>query len=91
MVSPSDIPRPQVKLFALLTCSHCKDTKRFLQDHGVPYKLVQVDMLLGEERRQALDELKQANPLCSFPTLIVGDQVITGFKKEAMKKALALE
>ena len=91
MVSHSDNSRPQVKLFALLTCSHCKDTIRFLQDHGVPYKLVQVDMLLGEERRRALDELKQANPLSSFPTLIVGDQVIAGFKKGVIKKALALE
>jgi glutaredoxin-like protein NrdH len=91
MVSHPDIPRQQVKLFALLTCSHCKDTKRFLQDHGVPYTLVQVDMLLGEERRQALDELKQANPLCSFPTLILGDQVIVGFNKDLIKKALASE
>ena len=91
MVFRSDKSKPQVKLFALFTCSHCKDTKRFLQDHGVPYKLVQVDMLPGEERRQALDELKQANPLCSFPTLIVDDQVIAGFKKDLIKKALSLE
>lgn len=82
--------RSNVKLYALSTCIHCKNTKEFLNKCGVDYECVEVDKLEGEERKKTLDEVKKFNPSCSFPTVIIGDKVIVGFKKEEIQEALNL-
>ncbi|MDP3283802.1 MAG: glutaredoxin family protein [Desulfobacterales bacterium] len=79
-----------VKIFSLSTCSHCKATKKFLGDCTVKYDFVDVDLLQGEERAAILEEVKKFNPNCSFPTVIIGDKVIVGFKEKEIKEALGL-
>ena len=86
-------PRPEAKaaaiiLYALQTCSHCKDTKKWLQKRAVVFKTVYVDMLVGAERNDTMRYLKGINPAVSFPTLQVGDKTITGFKPQAIEAAL---
>ena len=80
-----------VKLYALTTCIHCRDTKDFLDKCGVDYDCVNVDKLDADERRQLLAEIKEANPGCAFPMLLIGPKVIIGFKREEIKEALNLE
>jgi glutaredoxin-like protein NrdH len=75
-------------LYTLSTCIHCRNTKEFLSDHGVEYDSIDVDKLQGEERRRIIEELKQYNPNLSFPTIIIGDHVIVGFKKDELLKCL---
>jgi glutaredoxin len=79
-----------VKIFSLSTCSHCKSTKKFLNDCTVQYDFVDVDLLQGEERAAILEEVKKFNPNCSFPTVIIGDKVIVGYKEKEIKEALGL-
>ena len=79
-----------VKLYALSTCIHCKDTREFLDKCGVDYDCVHVDNLDGDERRQILDEIKKTNPACAFPMLLIGGKVIIGFKREEIREALNL-
>lgn len=79
-----------IKLYALSTCIHCRNTKEFLNDCGVNYNCVDVDQLEGDERRKIIEEIKKSNPNCAFPMLIIGDKVIIGFKKEEIKEALNL-
>ena len=81
---------PPVKIYTLSTCSHCKATKKFLGKCGVQYEFTDVDLLEGEERRAILEEVKQFNPNCSFPTIIIGDKVIVGHKEDEIKAALGL-
>lgn len=81
--------RPIV-LYALQTCSHCKDAKRWLQERQVPFRTIYVDMLVGDERNDTLRRLRRINPSISFPTLLVGETPIVGFKKETILAALAL-
>ena len=83
----SDTP---VKLYSLSTCSHCKSTKKFLSDCTVRYDFVDVDLLEGEERKAILEDVKKFNPKCSFPTIIIGDKVIVGFKENEIMEALGL-
>ena len=83
----SDIP---VKLFSLSTCGHCKSTKKLLSDCTVHYDFVDVDLLEGEERKAILEDVKKFNPRCSFPTIIIGDIVIVGYREEEIKEALGL-
>jgi len=79
-----------VKIYALSTCIHCMSAKDFLNDCGVQYDCVDVDKLDSEARRQILEEIKRINPNCSFPTLIIGDKIIVGFRRDEIKEALGL-
>ena len=80
-----------IKLYALTTCIHCKDTKEYLDKCGVDYDCVNVDKLDGDERRLLIEEIKKANPGCAFPMLLIGSKVIIGFRRDEIKEALNLE
>jgi len=54
------------------------------------YEFVDVDLLQGEERQAILEDVKKFNPKCSFPTIIIGDTVIVGFKENEIRAALGL-
>ena len=80
----------KVKVFSLSTCSHCKSTKKLLSDCTIQYEFVDVDLLEGEERKAILEDVKKLNPKCSFPTIIIGEKVIVGYKEQQIKEALGL-
>ena len=80
-----------VQLFSLSTCGHCKATKTLLSECAVKYDFTDVDLLTGKERTAILEDIKKFNPNCSFPTIIIGDMVIVGFKEKEIKAALKLE
>jgi glutaredoxin-like protein NrdH len=77
-------------LYALSTCSHCKSTKKLLNDCNVEYHYVEVDDLEGEERKAIIQDIKALNPRCSFPTIKINDIVIVGYKEKEIKKALGI-
>jgi glutaredoxin len=79
-----------VKVYALSTCIHCRNCKDFLNEMGVTYDCVHVDELTGEERKQIVEEVRKLNPSVSFPTVVVGDKVVVGFKKEELIRLLEL-
>ena len=79
-----------VKIFSLSTCSHCKSTKKLLDECTIKYEFVDVDQLQGDERMAIVEDVKKFNPKCSFPTIIIGDKVIVGFKEKEIKEALGL-
>ncbi len=79
---------PSVKVFALSTCIHCKQAKQFLDDMRVAYDCTHVDLLTGEERKQAIEEVRNYNPSLSFPTIVIGGKVIVGFRKDEIQSAL---
>ena len=79
-----------VKMYSLSTCSHCKATKRVLDECHVKYDFTDVDLLEGDERTAIIEDVKKLNPKCSFPTITIGDKVIVGFKEDKIKEALGL-
>jgi len=82
--------QPDIKMYTLSTCSHCKAAKKFLDDCIVKYEFTDVDILSGEERAAVLEDVKKINPRCSFPTTVINDQVIVGFQEDKIRKALGL-
>jgi glutaredoxin-like protein NrdH len=82
--------QPEVKLYTLSTCIHCKNVKRFLDNCKVRYEFKDVDLLTGEERHEVLEEIRKINAACSFPTVVVGDRVIVGFREAEIREALGL-
>jgi glutaredoxin-like protein NrdH len=79
-----------VKMYSLSTCSHCKATKKLLDECTIAYEFTDVDLLKGKERAAILEDVKKFNPNCSFPTIIIGDKVIVGYKEKEIKEALGL-
>ena len=80
----------EVKIYTLSTCSHCRATKKFLEECKIQYEFTDVDITKGEERKAILEDIKKINPKCSFPTIIIGDKVIVGFKEDEIKEALGI-
>jgi len=81
---------PPVTVYSLSTCSHCKATKKFLGECTIKYEFIDVDLLEGEERKAILEDIKKFNPRCSFPTIIIGETVVVGYKEKEIKEALDL-
>jgi len=81
----------KVILYALSTCVWCNKTKKLLADLGVEYSYVYVDLLKGDDRKTALDEVKRHNPKATFPTTVIDDEkCVIGFKEKQIKEALRL-
>ncbi len=80
----------KVKIYTLSTCSHCKAAKKFLTDNGIPFEFTEVDLLQGSERETTLNEIVQYNPQRSFPTIIIGNKVIVGFREHDIREALSI-
>lgn len=80
----------KVKMYTLSTCSHCKATKKFMQDNKIKFDFIDVDLLQGEERQNILEEVMQYNPNRSFPTILIGDRIIIGFKEDDIREALGI-
>jgi glutaredoxin len=79
-----------ISLYALSTCGWCSKTKKLLDDLGVDYSFVDVDLLDGEGRKEAMKEVERWNPRASFPTLVISDKCIVGFDEGKIRKALGL-
>jgi glutaredoxin len=77
-----------ITLYALSTCIWCKKTKELLTDLGVSFNYIYVDLLKGEDRANAIEEIKRYNPSTSFPTLVIGDKAIVGYKEKEIREAL---
>ena len=82
--------QPKVFLYALSTCGHCRATKKLLDDKGVKYDFVDVDLLSRDELREVLDKVAKVNPQRSFPTILIGDKVIVGNRELEILEALGL-
>lgn len=81
----------KIVLYALSTCVWCKKTRQYLDDLGVDYYYVYVDLLDKSETPSATDDIKVWNPACSFPTLVINDEkCIIGYREDQIKEALGL-
>ncbi len=81
----------KVKIYTLSTCSHCKAAKKFLNDCGIKFKFTDVDLLEGSKRDNILQEIVKYNPQRSFPTIIIDDKIIIGFREAEIRQALGIE
>ena len=77
-------------MYTLSTCSHCRATKQLLDSCAVKYEFTDVDLLDIKEREAILEDVKRWNPRCSFPTIIIGDRVIVGYREDEIREALGL-
>jgi glutaredoxin-like protein NrdH len=77
-----------VRLFALSTCGHCRNTRRWLDERGITYECIEVDLKHGEDKRKTLDEMRRFNDRLTFPTMVIdGDHIIIGYHPEDFEEA----
>jgi glutaredoxin-like protein NrdH len=77
-----------IKIYALSTCPWCKKTKNLLNDLGVEYYFEDVDLLTGSEREEVIAAVSKWNPSRSFPTIVINNKCIVGFKEQDIRDAL---
>ena len=77
-----------IKIYSLSTCEHCMRAKEYLDEHNIAYDDVHVDWLIGPKRNEVMYTLSKINASLSFPTLVIGDKVIIGFRPEEIEAAL---
>jgi glutaredoxin len=81
----------KIMLYALSTCLWCKKTKNLLENLGVAYTYVYVDLLEEKEKDKTMETIRKWNPRCSFPTLVINEkESIVGFKEDRIKEALGI-
>jgi glutaredoxin-like protein NrdH len=80
----------QVKVFALSTCPYCRMTREYMDDNGVAFDVTEVDKLEGQERDDAIAEVKRLSGGTSFPVVVIDDEVVVGFNKVRIKELLGL-
>ncbi len=86
----SGTDRGKVILYALSTCGWCERTKRLLQELGVDFRYVYVDLLEEEEMDPVMKEVEKYNPKGSFPTLVINDSTcIVGFREQDIRQAFS--
>jgi glutaredoxin-like protein NrdH len=78
-----------VFLYALSTCGWCRKTKALLNELGVAYDYVDVDLETGESAQTTKAEVMRWNPNCSFPTIVVNNaEGIVGFDEARLRELL---
>lgn len=84
--------RGKIVLYALSTCVWCKKTKRLLNNLGVAYDYVDVDLLDRAEKDKIKREIMRWNPRTSFPTIVIDDnKCIVGFDEKKIKEEIGNE
>jgi glutaredoxin len=61
-----------------------------LNDNGIIFEFIDVDLVQGTQRENILNEVVKYNPQRSFPTIIIGDRIIIGFKEDDIREALGI-
>jgi glutaredoxin len=81
----------KIQLYSLSTCIWCKKTKELLNELGVEYSFIYVDLLYEKDRDKVLDEVKKWNPSRSYPTIVINDKIcIVGYKEDEIREALGI-
>jgi len=79
----------KIVVYALSTCPWCRKAKNLLNELGVEYDFVDVDLVDDEEKEHLISVLRKWNPASSFPTIVFDDQkCIVGFKENEIREAV---
>jgi glutaredoxin-like protein NrdH len=77
----------EIMLYGLSTCMWCERAKELLDELGVSYSHLTVDLLDENDQAEAFAEAAKYNSDGSFPTIVInnGQDVIVGFNEEALR------
>lgn len=73
----------EVKIYSTPTCPYCNLAKDYLSSKGVSFRNIDVSA-----DPAAAEEMKNVSGQLGVPVIIAGSEVIVGFDKSAINKAL---
>ncbi|MDO8602857.1 MAG: glutaredoxin domain-containing protein [Candidatus Omnitrophota bacterium] len=76
---------PKVKVYSTSTCSYCAMTKEFLKKNNIQFENIDVGI-----DRKASQEMVDLSDQMGVPVLNIDGQIIVGFDKDAISKALGI-
>ncbi len=74
-----------VRIYSTSTCPYCQRAKQFLSENNIPYEDIDVSV-----DSQAAEEMIQKSGQMGVPVLDIEGQIIVGFDKERIKRALGI-
>jgi glutaredoxin-like YruB-family protein len=76
---------PQIVLYSVSWCPHCKEAKEYLTSHNIPFTNKDVEL-----DDNAMQELTSKYKSTGVPVIVIGkdEKVIKGFDKEKFEKVL---
>lgn len=77
--------KPKVIVYSTPTCPYCHSAKDYLKENKIPFK----DIDVSKDHKAAEDMVEKSGQM-GVPVLDINGQIIIGFDKEAIKKALKL-
>lgn len=77
--------QPTVIIYTTPTCPYCAMAKMFLKEHSVSY----VEKNVASDRAAANEMIEKSGQM-SVPTIDINGEIIIGFDRDAIKKALKL-
>jgi glutaredoxin len=80
----------KITLYSLTTCGFCQAIKKMLDDLGITFENLQADDLPEKEKEKVIRDLKKVNPKCSFPTVVIDEKVIVGYKIQEIKETIGI-
>ena len=75
-----------IKLYSTPTCPYCVTLKKFLEEKKVDFEYIDVS-----QNEQALKEMIDKSGQLGVPVVEIDGQIIIGFNKQALKKALDIK
>ncbi|TLS37534.1 glutaredoxin domain-containing protein [Pseudalkalibacillus caeni] len=75
----------KVIVYTQPSCPPCQIVKEFLTHHNVNFTSYNV-----KEDKNALNEMVKNYNSMSTPTIVIGEEVVTGFNQEQLEKLLNL-
>jgi len=76
----------KVTVYTTATCPYCDMAKRYLKENKVEFKAIDVS-----KDPKAAKEMVEKSGQMGVPVIEIDGQIIVGFDKDAMKKALKLK
>ncbi len=74
-----------VVVYTTPTCPHCKSAKRYLKERRIPFR--EVDVSRSEEAGRSL---KRKSGQTGVPVIDVNGQIIVGFNRPKLDRALGI-
>jgi len=77
--------KPKVIVYSTPTCPYCHIAKDFLKENKIQFE----DIDVSKDRKKAQEMIEKSGQM-GVPVIEIGNKIIVGFDREAVKKALKL-